>query len=76
MGPMQRHLSETIDICDFRVAHDNGSRDAGVAAADDNDNGDHGAVFDKKKTLAMMTSKTEMSMPTKKATIAMGSVMW
>ncbi len=50
MGPIpslagDKYLSETIDIYDFRVAHDNGGRDAGVAA-DDDDNDDVGAVFD------------------------------
>ena len=50
VGPIQslvcgKRLSETMDICDFRVAHDNGGRDA-VAAADDDDDGDVGAAFD------------------------------
>jgi hypothetical protein len=50
MGPIQslardKYLSKTIDMCDFRVAHDNGGRDAGVAA-DDDDNDDVGAVSD------------------------------
>jgi hypothetical protein len=44
-GPIQslagdRYLSETIDTCDFRVAHDNGGHDDGVAADDDDNDAD------------------------------------